>query len=519
VIASSRALRTIVAATAMAFLLSSCSLLNFGGGGEPTSKPTGEDAPSTALQKYYDQVLVWEDCGGGAECTTAIAPMNWDDPSEGPDVELALTRHASNGRELGSLFVNPGGPGGSGFDFVHDSVDFAVSSQLQNNYDIVGWDPRGVGRSTPVECFDDAELDDYLYGLPAADPDTDPQGWVAEVTATSIAFGQACLENTGPVLQYIDTISTVRDLDMMRAIVGDEKLNYLGYSYGTSIGTRYIDRFPERVGRMVLDGATDPKLPVFEIGLIQSQGFERALQNYLTKCPGLFGDDCPFAGDLQADLATVRSLYDRYDANPIPGADGRLMDAGVLDTAMSMALYSQDSWEYLNDLFSEAKDGITDTAFFLSDYYYSRDQSGHYSDNSFESFIAIYCVDFPTETDPAVIAQQEAQYAAASPTTYRKTPPIGDPTCANWPYQWIGEELSIDGKGAPDTLVISTTGDPATPYEWGVSLSEQLENAHLITYNGEGHTAYNGGVRCVDDAVDDYFIKGTVPSSDPDCQP
>ena len=192
---------------------------------------------------YYDQVLVWEECGGGAECTTAIAPMNWDDPSEGPDIELALTRHAANGQKQGSLFVNPGGPGGSGYDFIHDSVDFAVSSRVQNNFDVIGWDPRGVGRSTPVTCFDDAGLDDYLWGLPSADADTDPAGWTAEVTASAVEFGQSCLENTGPVLQYVDTISTVRDLDMLRAIVGDEKLNYLGYSYGTSIGTRYIDRF------------------------------------------------------------------------------------------------------------------------------------------------------------------------------------------------------------------------------------------------------------------------------------
>jgi hypothetical protein len=191
----------------------------------------------------------------------------------------------------------------------------------------------------------------------------------------------------------------------------------------------------------------------------------------------------------------------------------------VLDTAMSMALYSQDSWEFLNDLFSEAEAGQTETAFFLADYYYSRNPDGTYADNSFESFIAIYCVDFPVETDPEVLAAQEAQYAQASPTTYRASPPIGDVTCINWPYHFIGEELTIDGKGAPDVLVVSTTGDPATPYEWGVSLSEQLESAHLITYNGEGHTAYNGGVACVDDAVDDYFVKGTVPESDPDCQP
>ena len=207
------------------------------------------------------------------------------------------------------------------------------------------------------------------------------------------------------MLEYIDTISTVRDLDMLRAVVGDPKINYLGYSYGSDIGTFYIDMFPEKVGRIVLDGATDSEISVEEVGIVQTGGFQRALENYLKLCPEMFGSDCPFSGDLGQDLPVIRELYDRYDANPIPGVDGRMMDAGVLDIAMSMALYSQDSWEFLNDLFSEAQDGITDTAFFLADYYYSRNADGTYADNSFESFIAIYCVDFPVETDPAVLAQ------------------------------------------------------------------------------------------------------------------
>jgi hypothetical protein len=221
---------------------------------------------------------------------------------------------------------------------------------------------------------------------------------------------------------------------------------------------------------------------------------------------------------LATDLATIRALYDRYDASPVAGADGRMMDAGVLDIAMSMALYSQDSWEYLNDLFSEAAVGETDTAFFLADYYYGRDVDGTYLDNSLEAFIAIYCVDYPAETDPAVLIEQDALYREASPTTYREGPPIGDVTCINWPYQYTGPPLTtLTGKGAPDILVVSTTGDPATPYEWGVALSEQLESAHLVTYNGEGHTAYTSGDDCVMAVVDDYLLKGIVPASDPNC--
>lgn len=498
-------------ATAFVLLLSGCF---FGGPTDNTSVPTNEDV-SAELMPYYTQVLTWTDCDDGAECATAIAPMDWENPSPETDITLALARHTATGTKQGSLFVNPGGPGASGYDLIHDDVDFAVSANLQENFDVIGWDPRGVGRSTPVTCYDGPQLDDYIYGLPEAAVGT-PE-WLAEVTQTAVDFGQACLENTGEVLQFVDTQSTVRDLDMLRAIVGDEKLNYLGYSYGSDIGSYYIENFPDKVGRIVLDGATDSSISVFEVGLTQTKGFQLALENYLAACPTMF-DDCPFQDGVPAALATIRGLYDQYDANPIAAPDGRMMDAGVLDIAMSMALYSQDSWSFLNDLYSEAMQGITDTAFFLADYYYSRDTDGTYADNSLEAFIAIYCVDYPVETDPAVLAQQAVELQAASPTTYRDSPPVGDLTCANWPYKYTGPPLTeLTGAGAPDVLIVSTTGDPATPYEWGVALSDQLESAHLVTFNGEGHTAYNKSNACINDTVDDYFIEGTVPAADPNC--
>lgn len=481
---------------------------------DTVSKPTGESVAAN-LKPYYEQVLTWTDCDNGMLCTTAIAPLDWENPSPETDIELAVVKHPATGTKIGSLFTNPGGPGASGYDFVYDSVDFAASADLQASFDVVGWDPRGVGRSSAVKCYDAPELDQFIFGLPEAPRGT--QGWIDEVTQASIDFGQACLENTGDLLQFIDTQSTVHDLDMLRAVVGDTKLNYLGYSYGSDIGSYYVENYPHKVGRLVVDGATDSSISVFEVGLVQTAGFQRALENYLTACPDMF-EDCPFTSDLQASLATIRELYDRYDATPIPGADGRMMDAGVIDIAMSMALYSQDSWSYLNDLFSEVEDGITDTAFFLADYYYSRDSDGTYLDNSLEAFLAIYCVDYPVETDPAVLAEQEVLLQQASPTTYRPAPPIGDTTCANWPFKYTGEPIAaLTGAGAPPVLVVSTTGDPATPYEWGVALADQLESAVLVTFNGEGHTAYGQGNECIISTVDDYLVKGIVPASDPNC--
>jgi len=511
--ASFRTTALIATGSALLLLLSGCFNL---GVLQPdnTTKPTGEDVPA-ALVPYYTQVLDWADCDNGMECATAKAPMDWANPSPETDIELAVVRHPATGTKQGSLFTNPGGPGASGFDFVYDSLDFAASADLQAAFDVVGWDPRGVGRSSAVKCYEAPELDAFIFGLPQAPRGT--QAWIDEVTQSSIDFGKACLENTGELLQFIDTQSTVHDLDMLRAVVGDPKLNYLGYSYGSDIGSYYVENFPDKVGRLVVDGATDSSISVFEVGLVQTKGFQRALENYLKACPDLF-DDCPFTGDLTTDLATIRGLYDRYDASPLAAPDGRMMDAGVLDIAMSMALYSQDSWPFLNDLFSEAQDGVTDTAFFLADYYYSRDIDGTYADNSLEAFLAIYCVDYPVETDPTVLAEQEVLLEQASPTTYRPSPPIGDTTCINWPYQYQGPPIAaLTGKGAPPVLVVSTTGDPATPYEWGVALADQLESAVLITFNGEGHTAYGQGNECITSTVDQYLLKGVVPMADPNC--
>jgi len=502
-----RALALAATGAVAALVLSGCLA-----GGSATSTPTGEDvAPNVA--SYYAQTLEWVDCDDGAQCTTVRVPLDWDNPSAETDISLALARHTATATAQGSLFVNPGGPGASGYDLVHDDVDYAVSAELQASFDVIGWDPRGVGRSTPVSCYDDEQLDEFIYGLHSAAPNS-PE-WLEQATASAVAFGEACAANTGPALEFVDTQSTVRDLDLMRALVGDKKLNYFGYSYGSDIGMYYIDRFPSKVGRVVLDGATDSTVTSFDISLTQSIGFERSLHAYLEACPTLEG--CPFTGVVATDLATVRSLYDALDASPIAAPDGREMDGGVLDIAMSMGLYSADYWPELNDLFAEVLRGETETAFHLADSYYGRDTDGTYIDNSLEAFIAISCVDYPIETDPTVLAVQDAQLLEAAPTTTRLTQG-GDLVCENWPYAYRGGAVSaVTGAGADPVLVVSTTGDPATPYEWGVALADQLERAQLVTFNGEGHTAYGQGDECVVSTVDEYFLTGAVPAADPSC--
>ncbi|RZT58300.1 pimeloyl-ACP methyl ester carboxylesterase [Microcella alkaliphila] len=508
-----RRLSLVSALVASVLLLGGCTpglLSDLLGQGEQ-STPTGEEVEA-ALAEYYEQRVTWTDCGGGAQCATAIAPLDWNNPGEGDDVELALVRHRATGDRIGSLFVNPGGPGASGFDFIRDSVDFAVGEAVREGYDIVGWDPRGVGRSSAVSCFDDpADMDAFLFGIPENEVGSD--AWIAEVTASSQNFAAACAENTGPLLGFVDTDSTVQDLDLLRAVLGDQQLHYLGYSYGTEIGARYADRYPDRVGRLVLDGAIDPRLGVLDVVIAQQAGFEQALRAYLAECPALGG--CPFPADVDAAAAQIRELVDRLDEAPLPAADGRFFDGSVMSTAIATALYDQGTWTFLTQLFTELRAGDPSTGFFLADFYYGR-ENGEYIDNSFEAFVAINCLDYPVETDPAVIAAHNARLLEVAPTTASPSP-VGDVLCANWPYQFAGELGPVSAEGAAPILVVGTTGDPATPYEWAVALAEQLSSGVLVTYVGEGHIAYDEGDPCVDDVIETYLLTGAVPDADPQC--
>ncbi|HEX6955564.1 MAG TPA: alpha/beta fold hydrolase, partial [Agromyces sp.] len=247
-------------------VLTGCTVPNFLQPEPARSEPTGERV-AAELEPFYSQVLEWERCGE-FQCTTATAPLDWSDPSAG-ETELALVRQTARGGErIGSLLVNPGGPGASGYDFIAESIDYAVGEPLQERYDVVGFDPRGVGRSTPVTCFDAAEMDDYLFGIPEAERGSD--AWIAEVGAAAQRFGAACAEGTGELLANVDTVSAARDLDLLRAVLGDDELHYLGYSYGTLLGATYAELYPERVGRLVLDGAIDPSASNDEVTQAQA---------------------------------------------------------------------------------------------------------------------------------------------------------------------------------------------------------------------------------------------------------
>lgn len=512
-----RALVASLAAAATLLSMSGCTAVQHVLDSQQAADPASVDVSNVPenLRGYYQQQVNWSDCGGGRECATITAPMNWDDPMMG-DIELAATRIPASGDRQGSLFTNPGGPGASGYDFVYNSGEDSFSSDLRSAFDIVGWDPRGVGRSSAVECYDDSGMDEYFYGVPEKMPKTDDEK-IAHAEEQAKTFADACKENTGELLNYVDTMSTVHDLDLLRAVVGDAKLNYFGFSYGTDIGAHYADTFPENVGRIVLDGATDPSLGQFDVVLAQQGAFGKAAEAYLEDCLSQ-AKKCPFRGNVDQATKQINRIMEDADKRKILASDGRQLSSGVISTAINAALYDESSWEYLTQAFSDYMlQGNPDTFFLLSDFYYGRDETGHYDSNMFEAFMAINCLDYPVETDPAKIKEYNKKLKEATPIGVDSPEALGDVQCQQWPYQSRVQPAKVTAAGAQPILVVGTTGDPATPVEWAEAVAAQLESGVLLTYNGEGHIAYDEGDKCVVGAVDEYLTTGTPPANGTVC--
>lgn len=470
--------------------------------------------PAGSVDAFGQQQPVWERCGDSLECADVYVPLDWDEPA-GERITLRLAKHpASDGEPLGTLFVNPGGPGASGVSYLSGNIDGAVSEDLQQDYDVVAWDPRGVGHSTPVHCLPAAEMDEYLFdGSETEGLEIGSDEWIDASVAASAEFGEACAAETGELLGHVDTMSTVRDLDMLRTISGDETLNYLGYSYGTYIGARYADAFPERVGRLVLDGAIDPDATMFDVVREQTRGFEAALRTYASDC--LSRDDCPLSGDVDAAMRQIGGVLERVESDPIEASDGRVLYPGTMLTAIITPLYSPESWPALDQLFASVTAGEADTAFRLADFYYER-EGGQYPVNKTEAFAAINCLDYANDLDPNRMQAEAAELEVVAPTIGRFQG-YGDVGCAEWPFPGAEERGPVQAEGADPILVVGTTGDPATPYRWAESLTEQLESGVLVTFHGEGHTAY-GKNACVNATVDEYLLQGRVPSADPQCE-
>ena len=416
---------------------------------------------------------------------------------------------------MGSLLINPGGPGGSGFDF---GQGFTGSPGVYENYDIIGFDPRGVGRSTPIVCFtDDADRDEMIYGT--YDDPYGSEGWKAELAERQKAWVDACAENTGELLAHIDTVSVAHDMDMIRAVLGDEKLNYLGYSFGTYIGTVYAELFPDKVGRMVLDGAVEPPFGTFDQLATQMAGFDSAFRAYMQCC--LDSGDCPFDGPLDQALAEAHALTLSVDGQGLKSGDGRVLDSATVGTGIALTLYNEGNWSYISLMFQGLQQGDAEIAFLLADTLQRprgrrirRPLARRVLRRHLRRGRHRHRRRRPAPRASGSWTRRARTSAASSRSTTtscsRRPARSGRTRGRDFPTEF-------DAAGAPPILVIGTTNDPATPYAQSVALADELESGVLITYNGEGHTVYGNGVACIDDTVDDYFVNDVVPSADPNC--
>jgi pimeloyl-ACP methyl ester carboxylesterase len=455
--------------------------------------------PGADLTAYLAQRPTWRDCDEDTECAEVLAPLDYADPSA-KAVTLALRRRpATASPRLGTLFINPGGPGGSGTALV-ESFETAGLEQ----YDIVGWDPRGTGGSTPVTCYGPAETD--AFNNVDSSPDNE-----AERTAmiqAAYAFGTSCWEHSGVLLEHISTIETVRDLDLLRQLLGDAQLNYLGYSYGTQIGATYAELFGQHTGRLVLDAAVDI---TDNDEVIQAMGFDLALGNFATWCAK---QGCALGSTRQQVLDAVTGLFDQLDAKPAP-AGRRTLTQSLSITGVAAMLYGGDSaWSTLVSMIEAARNGNGTGLLLAADALNERDEQGNYG-SMFYAFPAISCLD--SDDDEGVVDADRVWTE-----DQQKAPIFGkyfgpQYSCALWPVRPV-QQLQVRGTDARPLLVIGGTGDNATPYQQAVDMAAQLKSAVLVTRQGEGHGSYGHGSACIDRIVVNYLVKGTVPKDGVRCQ-
>ncbi|UFS99641.1 alpha/beta hydrolase [Nocardia huaxiensis] len=473
--------------------------------------PTGQ-AESDNLTRYYEQRIAWESCTGygaddlpaNTECAQVEVPVDYDDP-DGDTATIALSRVRATGPKIGSLLMNPGGPGASGLWTVQLGDDTALAER----FDRVGFDPRGIGASRPlVACATAAERDAER----AEPPDDYGAAGIAEMERENAEFAGNCAARTGAdFLAHVGTRDVVRDMDVIRAVLGDDQLSYLGYSYGTRLGYTYAETFPDRVRALVLDGAIDPDESTADSVAGQAAGFQQVFDAFATACATELAADCPLGTDPDQAVTRYQALINPLWDAPASTEDGRGLGYSDASTGVIQALYSETLWPELAVGLGEVEQGIGDTLLGLADLYVGRAADGSY-DNSTDARAAVQCVDDPPVTDRAIVAGMDAAWRRTAPFSDdghgTGQAPLG--VCAFWPVPNTDAPHRLSVTGLPATVVVSTTEDPATPYESGVDLAKQL-GASLITFEGAQHGAVLEGNACVDDAVIAYLVDLTAP--------
>lgn len=498
-----------------------------------TANPGADDA---ALSRFLGQKAGWGPCTdpGGSDderkaladpkfdCATLTVPLDYTKP-DGATAKIAMSRQKAldPAARIGSLLLNPGGPGGSGVGFTPSASQGIGTGEVAQKFDLVGFDPRGVGGSTPtIDCSNTAEINAERTEPPF---DSSPQG-VAAQEGEYKAFAQRCVDRVGKeVLENSGTRDVVRDLRIIHKVLGDDKLNYMGYSYGTAIGAEYAAQFPTDVRVMALDGADDLARRVTDpvaAALDQPKGFQLAFTNFATACAGALKEQCPVGADPKAATAVLQKALRPLITTPAPATGagaGRTLGYNDASSAVIQSMYSAELWDPLANGLQKLAQGDGSILLQIADLQQGRNADGSYA-SEMDDLEAVSCVDSPAVTDRAValdISRQTLVLAPLFDAGYGPSAALDQ--CAFWPVPPTGRTTPIDARGLPPTLVVSSLGDPATPYENGRALADQL-GSRLLTVDNDGHTvALQGLNACADTITTRYLVDATVPDQDPTC--
>jgi pimeloyl-ACP methyl ester carboxylesterase len=460
--------------------------------------------------------IAWGPCPGQVvlECGRVDVPLDRDAP-DGGQVSIAVARLPAGdpGRRLGSLVLHFGGPGSSGIEYLSIVGRSIVPDEIAARFDLVAFDQRGIGKSAPVDCYANTELDRYIE---AENPPRAPMADDLErAWADARAFAEACGKRTGEErLRHLSSLDTVEDLEALRIALGDPRLSYLGFSYGGMLGALYADAYPERIRAMVLDGAVEPGISFAARLIEQAQAFETGLARFLVDCERR--PACPFAPAPDESASDVfDALLEQLRITPLPLEDGRSLNAGMALSGVMAGLYARETWGTIAAGLARAVDGDGTILAALADSYVGRGTDGAYRNNSVEANTAINCVDYAADRDPVTYLALAESSRTAAPR-FAALLAFSGLTCAAWPVEPT-PVTRVRAEGAPPILVIGTTGDPAAPYTWSVRLADQLETGVLLTYQSSGHTAVGTGDTCIDAAVASYLVDLSLPVAGASC--
>ncbi len=496
--------RLLIAFVVMAVATAGCFIPPIFDGGQ--ARQASPEPGWTSCTDEAQKVLGKVPSGFYFQCRTVTVPQDWNHKETGRTFGISVirVRATSQQNRIGSLLVNPGGPGGSGVDLALYLAQ-GMPVEVLRRFDLIGFDPRGVGRSDPVQCYSSADLDATF----AADPDPQSQQEFDDVVALNKRTADACGAKYGNRLPLYSTEQAARDIDQIRQDLGEPKLDYLGFSYGTLLGAVYAQLFPDKIRSMVLDGAVDPTLSSIASSEGQAKGFELAFHNFAKWCADNAGR-CPIDGDAQA---VVLKLMENGRVNPVGYHDGRKATAGWILWGVVSAMYTKARWPDLGQALADLQNGKATGIFELADAYADRDQDGNYT-NLFDANSAVNCADDPHPATLDQIRQFQSDWRLKYPV-FGAPLAIGMMTCSVWPGARDPYPVGA-AKGAPPILVVGTRNDPATPYEQTAKLANMLGTGVVLTWEGEGHTAYPE-TRCINNAVDAYLINLTVPKEGTDC--